>query len=323
MSDSGGSEAAVKPAHSRLQRAVRCAVGLALLGVLLGWVDLAALWGAVREISLLDIVNLTVLSVLLILVSCIKWRAFLVQLGVCASISRLFSLYLIGYFVNLVMPSVVGGDVVRSLYVSASGERIRAVSATLLERYTGVVAMLSMALVVVWWAPAVTWQIRLLTVAVAAGAVCASVLIFTRQGSRLVRLLPLRPRWLHTVERLEQGLIAGVADRALLARALGWSLIFHLLTVVNTAAAAYAVGWETIPIWELFVVVPLILLVGAVPIAPSGLGIQEGAFVFFLHTIGASTSQALAVALVLRAKSLVLALCGWVVWLRQGRLVRG
>jgi uncharacterized protein (TIRG00374 family) len=315
---------AVEGAGQRpIQRAVRVVFGIGILGLLLGWVDLAALWGAVREISLKDIVVLALLSVLLILVSCIKWRAFLVRLGVRASLGRLCSLYLLGYFVNLVMPSVVGGDVVRSLYVSASGERIRAVSATLLERYTGVVAMLGMALVVVWWAPAVTWQIRALTVVVAVGAACASAIIFMRQGSRVLRQLRFRPRWLSTVERLEQSLITGLGDRALLAQALGWSLLFHMLTVANTAAAAYAVGWDTLPIQELFVVVPLILLVGAVPIAPSGLGIQEGAFVFFLHSIGATTSQALAIALLLRAKSLLLALCGWVVWLRQGRLVRG
>ena len=34
--------------------------------------------------------------------------------------------------------------------------------------------------------------------------------------------------------------------------------------------------------------VPLVLMVGVVPITPSSLGVQEGAFVFLLARIGAS-----------------------------------
>jgi uncharacterized membrane protein YbhN (UPF0104 family) len=98
-------------------------------------------------------------------------------------------------------------------------------------------------------------------------------------------------------------------------QAFGLSFMFHVMTIVNTVAVARAVGWDGAPWGELFVVVPLILLVGAVPVSPQGLGIQEGAFVFFLQAAGASSAQALAVALVLRAKSYALALVGGVLWL--------
>ena len=94
--------------------------------------------------------------------------------------------------------------------------------------------------------------------------------------------------------------------------------MYHTVTVVNTLAAAAAVGWSQPPVAELFVVLPLILLVGALPLTPNGLGIQEGAFFFFLCAVGASPAQALGVALVLRAKSYVLALFGWLVWLTLG-----
>jgi uncharacterized membrane protein YbhN (UPF0104 family) len=109
-------------------------------------------------------------------------------------------------------------------------------------------------------------------------------------------------------------MVWGMGDRPLLVRALGLSVVFHLLTVVNTAAVGMAVGWIDIPLEGLLVVVPLILLVGAIPISPQGLGIQEGAFMFFLHSLGATSAQALAIALVLRAKSYVLALLGGLLW---------
>jgi len=122
-----------------------------------------------------------------------------------------------------------------------------------------------------------------------------------------------------TVQKIELGMRFGFSDRLLLTKAIGLSLLFHTLTVVNTAAVAAAVGWTEVPWSDLFVVVPLILLVGAIPLSPQGLGIQEGAFLFFLESIGATSAQALGVGIVLRAKSYVLALLGGGVWLLLGR----
>jgi len=117
-----------------------------------------------------------------------------------------------------------------------------------------------------------------------------------------------------------QGVIReATSRRGVLMEALAVSLLFHSIPVVNTCAAAAAVGWYDVPVRELFVVLPIILLLGSLPITPSGLGIQEGAFVFFLTGLGASPAAALGVGVVLRAKSYLLALIGGAVWLAVRR----
>jgi uncharacterized protein (TIRG00374 family) len=294
---------------------VRYTLGVALLAALVVYTDPAALVSAFKDISLADLALLALISFLLILVSVIKWQAFLRHLGISATLRRLFGLYLLGYFVNLLMPSVLGGDVVRSMYVAKDADKAHSVSATLLERYTGLMAMLLMAIVGVWWAPHVTEGVKVVVVLVTVGAVVGSALLFSRSTTWLLRRVRISERFVSLVRRVEDGLVLGMQNRALVVRALILSFLFHALTVANTAAAGWAVGWEGIPIGELFVVVPLILLVGAIPISPQGLGIQEGAFVFFLHSLGCTTGQALALALLLRAKSYVLALFGGVTWL--------
>ncbi len=304
---------------SKIKAFLRYSLGIAVLGALLIYTDPISLISAFKDISLRDLALLALISFLLILVSVIKWQAFLTRLGITASIRRLFGLYLLGYFVNLLMPSVVGGDVVRSLYVGKGADRAHSVSATLLERYTGLMAMLLMAIVGVWWAPHVTAPIKVLVVAVTCGAILGSALLFSRRTTWLLGRFRAPERIVSMTRRIEDGLVLGMKDRGLVIRALLLSFVFHVLTVANTAAAGWAIGWENIPVAELFVVVPLILLVGAVPISPQGLGIQEGAFIFFLHTLGCTTSQALALALLLRAKSYVLALIGGVVWLMLRR----
>ena len=59
---------------------------------------------------------------------------------------HLFNLYLVGYFVNLFMPSYLGGDLVRSWYAGKEIGQHEALAATILERYTGFVAMIVLAI---------------------------------------------------------------------------------------------------------------------------------------------------------------------------------
>ncbi len=298
-----------------LKSFVRYALGTGLLVLLVVYTDPSSVLSAFDDVSLGDLALLAAISFLLILVSVVKWQAFLLHLGISATVRRLFALYLLGYFVNLLMPSVLGGDVVRSLYVAKDADRARSVSATLLERYTGLMAMLLMAIIGVWWAPHVTESVKVVVVVVSAGAMVGSACLFSRTTTWILVWLKIPERFVLVVRRVEDGLVLGMQNKGLVVRALLLSFLFHILTVANTAAAGWAVGWESIPVGELFVVVPLILLVGAIPISPQGLGVQEGAFVFFLHSLGCTTGQALALALLLRAKSYVLALFGGLTWL--------
>lgn len=302
----------------RLKRAVgllRIVMGVLLLCYLVYFADWASVLLSLAEVSLADLCVLALIAVLLIVVSVCKWKLFLERLGIHASFAHLSRLYLIGYFVNLVMPSYVGGDVVRSLYVGKNVDRAHAVSATLLERYTGFIAMVCMALVALLFSARLPRDIIVLVILVAFGAVLGSILLFMRKFSTIVKALRLPQRVVEISSRIEDGIVWGVGDAQLLGQAALLSLSFHILTIVNTAAVASAIGWDYARWADLFVVVPLILLVGAIPISPQGLGIQEGAFLFFLHAAGASDAQALSVGLVLRAKSYVLALIGGVLWL--------
>lgn len=293
-----------------LARARKALVGIALLVAVLLFVDKDALLRAFLQIGVIDLVVLLAISMVLIAVSVVKWRLFLIRLGIDASFARLFRLYLVGYFVNLFMPSFIGGDVVRSISIGQGADRTHSVSATVLERYTGVAAMLAMALCASMVSGLVTPEIRIVVVAVSCSFVVLTWLIFSGfvEGMASRSRLPEGAR--SVVAKVGRALSWGVADRALLVKAFLWSVLFHVLTVVNTVAVAHAVGWSDAPWRALMIVVPLILLVGAIPISPQGLGIQEGAFAFFLHGVGATPEQAVAVALVLRAKSYVLAALG-------------
>lgn len=294
---------------------IKPVAGILILAGLVYSTGLHDILASLSNITLPSILVLGFLSCSLIVLSAVKWQLFLRRLGNSPSLLRLCNLYLVGYFVNLIMPSYVGGDVVRTLYVAKSGEKHEAFSATFLERYTGLVAMVLMATVGVFISKAVTPQIEYLVLIIAAGLFVGSWVAFTSRGQRLVALLPLPVKVNSHLDRIQSALRFGVRDPGLLVQAGLLSVLFHILTVVNTMAVGYAVGWVNPPPLELCIVVPIILLIGAVPLSPQGLGIQEGAFFYFLQVVGATPDQAIAVGLVLRAKAYLLAVLGGVVWI--------
>jgi uncharacterized protein (TIRG00374 family) len=299
--------------------AVRYAGGCGALILLLTVVDVGRVVGALALVSMQDVALILLLGALLVWVSVLKWQLFLRELGNTTGMVRLTKLYLLGYFVNLLVPSYVGGDVARTVAVGKGQDRARAFSATFLERYTGLVAMLLMAFVGLFGAAEVTPAMRLATVVIVFATVVGSAAVFLGYSSKIVRLLRCPERLVAIATRVEDGMRLGVSRKSVLAKAAALSLLFHLLTIVNTGAVGFAVGWTEIPWRDLLVVVPLILLIGAIPISPQGLGIQEGAFVFFLSSVGATEAQGLAIGIILRAKSYLLALIGGLLWLLEKR----
>ena len=296
-------------------RKIKPLVAIFMLVLLVWLVDLRELLAALSKLTITSVVLLLGISVVLILVSAVKWRCFLESGQQEVSLVRLFKLYLVGYFVNLMLPSYFGGDVVRSWYAGKQHGQHAAATATILERYTGLVAMLTLAFIFVWLVDSATPQVEVAVVLCAVGLVVGTFMVLAADRLPVIGILGRHKALSGHFDKIRRCLLVAGRNRSLIAKALMLSFLYHSLTVLNTVVAADAVGWHNPPVWDLFVVLPLILLIGSLPISPSGLGIQEGAFFFFLTGVGATPAQALGVGVVLRAKGYVLALLGGVVWL--------
>lgn len=308
--------------RQRLLLALKMLIALALLAVLLYLVGPRGLIEAFSNLTLELIALLLLLSALLVWVSAVKWRQFLFETSPGTEVPstlRLSGLYLVGYFVNLLAPSFVGGDAVRSYYVGRVTGQHAAAAATILERYTGLVAMLALGLVIGWSSALVSEKIYLTLILISLALAGISWLAVHTNSVVVLGHLPWGEKLAVHLERVQAGFRLAHAKRGLFLKAMLLSLLFHTLTVCNTLAAAWAVGWENVPVAELFVVLPIVLLLGAIPVSPSGLGVQEGAFFYFLQGLGATPGQALAVGLLLRAKAYVLAVCGGLVFVMQRR----
>ncbi len=298
----------------RTVKIAKTAFGLGVLALLLWAVDFRKLVDAFSNLTVESIIYLVLMSVVLIYVSALKWEMFIEILGGAIPVSRLFRLYVVGYFVNLVLPSYLGGDAVRSYYAGKKMGQHEALAATILERYTGLVAMVALGIFASLVNGVVPWQIKIAMILIGLGLVVITIVALSSGAITLLEKVPRLEGVTKHLYKIQDGLHLARRNKQLLAKALAFSFAYHLLTVVNTIVAATAVGWWNPPFVDLVVVLPLILLVSAIPVSPSGLGIQEGAWVFFLQSVGATPAAAMGIALVLRAKSYIIAFLGYFCW---------
>src|SRR3990172_9588478 len=127
---------------------LRLAISLGLILYILNKVGLEALWETIRTANLSYLVLSISITPVLILVSSWKWHVILAALGVRYSFGGLFWLYVVGYFFNTVLPTNVGGDVVRAVILGKkTGKNPQAFSSVFVERFTGLTALLLMAIV--------------------------------------------------------------------------------------------------------------------------------------------------------------------------------
>ena len=104
------------------------------------------------------------------------------------------------------------------------------------------------------------------------------------------------------------------ADRALLARVFGISLLFQMLAIVIIFCISQALAWA-VPFIYFCIFVPLITLGEALPISIFGIGVRDSLYVFFFAQGGASREQALSLALVYVLITIVYSLLGGVLFL--------
>lgn len=268
------------------------------------------------------IVTLIGMSGLLILVSCIKWQLFIEASGHKVYLTTLIWYYIQSYFFSLFLPSILGGDVARSYQLGKSlGKYKSAFAATFIERFTGLLAMAMLAIFFVILGADVTSSMRFSIIIFAGLIALSSIIIFSRKFSRLfcnllvgslkfVGFTGLGAKISVLLDNINVAMEFACNNYSLLAKAILLAFCFHFFAAVNTYIAALAVGWDDANLASLCVMVPLVLLVSAIPLTPSSIGIQEGAYFYFLTNLGSTDSQALAIGFILRAKNLLLAILG-------------
>jgi len=310
----------------------KIAITLGIIVFLFSRVDLAVMAQHLARANPWFLVFALALYFLAVMLGALKWQIVVRAQAMDASLARLLVYSLVGLFFGNLLPSNVGGDVVRAYGLArATGRTEAAAISVLVDRLMGLVAWLGAAAVMAVLATATLArgneieQIEVATAIVAALFIFASALMFSRRLSqRLLRLFELG--LLRRLQPIAQRIYDALQIYRHSYRALASNLALSIAIVIVTTFVWYAVALALdihISIFYFFLFNPLLVFVLLIPISFNGLGPKEATAVFFFGLIGVSSEAALAMSLIFHVILVLTSLPGGMLWWRERGLAPG
>jgi glycosyltransferase 2 family protein len=293
----------------------------------LGWTyGPPALWNTLRSVHSGALALSLVLVGGTLLIGIARWRMVLGVHGLKLPFSRAAEISLVAHFFNSFLLGTAGGDVMKAVYAARETQHKKneAVVTVFVDRVIGLWAMLLFATAMV--APNFHLfersGLRRAAAFVMLMTLVASVFAFLAFRGGVSRRWSGAREWLHKLPKGEY-LVRSLDNcrefgkrRWFLSRALGLSMLLNLVCVLQFWVLARGLGIN-VSLLALCLVVPTVICVAALPIAPSGLGVRENVFVQLLASsaLGADPTKALSLSLLAFAGSLFWSLVGGVVYM--------
>lgn len=266
---------------------LKLALPAALFGYLLWSVpaeDYQAFWSQSKRWELLLAAQL--LALVAVFISFMRWRLLVLAFGIPFTVREALRLGFLGYLLNFISFGSVGGDVFKAILVARDRpeKRPEAVASVLVDRAIGLMGLLMLAWIsLVLFAPD---DLSPLLVGIKRGAAVLSALSMFG-----LAVAVFAGRWFDQIIRWVSGLPFAGETLARMARAVrqlrdapqillllsGLAIFVHTLLAVTVFLISCGIYPEHPSLKEHMMVVPPGMAAGALPLAPGGLGVQEGA----------------------------------------------
>lgn len=271
--------------------ALRIAVSVAVLGVLFWQTGFRDVARVVTSVEPLWLVAAFLLYNTGQVTSALRWHLFARAVGFRSPRIEYIRIYFIGMFFGLAIPSTIGTDGVRALYLGREpAGRTLALSTVVGDRVVGIVTLLAISALALAFGPRGELPPLL---ALGLGALASITLLAWIGAPALTALLPPQNR----LRQLVQDDLLPLFQRpALLTRVVIASGLVHFLHIAAQKMLADALGleisWGFIAIYH-----PLIVLATAIPITIGGFGLREATYALLLPYAGIAPDDAIALSL--------------------------
>lgn len=336
----------MKKANFKLRLLTKGVISVAFFWVLFSFVQTDELFKIFQNIDYIYFFLSFALVPVMVIVSCLKWKIILNLHSRKVPFFRLIRIYLIGYLFSNLLPSTVGGDVVRSYY---SGKLINnqsfAAIAIFIERFSGLFLLFFLVLftpmlqndlyarsyffipsvgaffligVIIW-----IWRVQNpldlpARIARMFFSLCYKISSFSRLSmlSLLIERAESFCCKIHArLEKLHFELRLAVTtiqkDRSLFWRIIFITILFYFLTLLNVYVSFMAFG-VSVDFLKICAIVPTALFVAQIPVTLLGnLGFFESVFVGYFLFIGIPGAETLAMGLLLRLKMMSMGGAGY------------
>jgi uncharacterized membrane protein YbhN (UPF0104 family) len=256
-----------------------------------------------------------------IVLSAWRWQRVIEVFGARVPLRTLTGHYFAGQFVGNVLPSTIGGDVVRvSRTATTTGSGSIAFASVVLERLTGFIALPLLVFLGFLFRPSLldnnhAW----IALAIACGTLVLLALILLVTGHpRLAGRFADHENWMRFIGAVHVGVDRLRRQPRQIVGVLGAAVIYQLSVVAAVYCAARALDISA-PNAALFAFVPAVAMAQTLPLSVSGFGVREGMLVLLLVPLGVPTSTAVALGLFWYGMLLVVSLLGAPAFAMGGR----
>lgn len=282
-----------------------------------------------RSIDWLLVVVSILVAFLQNVISALKWHIVVVAKKLRGGVYQLLKYLYVGRLYNLILPTSMGGDVIRVYRLGKLNNNMeRAAASVFVDRFTGTLLLLVLA------GAAVLLSFRGSSYLFATGLgfifVMLAILGWGAVDSRFAVVLDrlaarLQNRFLSKVAEKFDSFQVSIRDlhgnRRFLLSIGAYSLVFYCFAVLNVWTSALAFDLN-VSVVDMMIAVPIIMLVMNLPVSIGGLGLMEASFTLGFELLGYSAELGLTTALLMRAKTLIDAFVGGVFELTDSAVQR-
>lgn len=294
--------------------ALRIAVSVAILALLL--LNVPDLDGVIPEqhhLATLLLVGAAVATTFLgVVLSAWRWQRVLKVFEVDVPLRVLTSHYLAGLFVGNVLPSTIGGDVLRVSRCSATtGSPEIAFASVVLERLTGFVALPVLVFTGLLLRPSLldedpVW-LALLVAGITLGVLAA--ILYLAGHPRIAGRFKDHDNWMRYIGAVHLGVDRLRRHPRGALEVLGTALVYQVSVITAVAIIFRALDLPA-PVAAAIAFVPAVAMMQVLPVTFGGLGVREAMLVLFLRPFGVSGAQAIAAGLLWFTATLVVSMLG-------------
>jgi glycosyltransferase 2 family protein len=312
--------AATKPARKKISMIARLLFGLLTFLLLVYLFNPREVMGDLAKADLRFVAGGFGLSVLALLARTLKWNLILRRIGIHVSFKRLLEVYTISYWFNTILPGSIGGDLYKIYDLSrATRKNIRPAATVIIERLTGVLSLLAVAVAVLivyrhhLYVPA--WMIWLCIgfSSLATVGLLLVLLYFGPVWNLIIRLAPFLARILKK-EKADSLIVVSNELRSnhrLFIEAFWLGVVVQVLVLSAYYVMALAISRDISAVY-FFTLYPLIEIASMVPISINGIGIKEGLMVLSLQYSNITPAISMSMGILFRLIAIALALIGGV-----------
>ena len=243
--------------------------------------------------------------------------------GTKLSVAAAYYVNLIALFFNNVLPSTVGGEMVKAYYLYKDSEgSVSVFSAVVVDRLFGLVTMLLISISTIFFLDTSQGSHKIMgsIVMLAAGTVTFAFFIFNRRiVDGLCQLhIPLLPGvFLEKIREIYRAMYKYREHKGIIGNCFALTVMGQTVYILTNFLLAKSLAMD-IPLGFFFFFVPILLVMGVAP-SVNGIGVREATFLFYLSDF-TSPEKALALSLLTTFFTILVGIIAGIIYAFKGGL---